>query len=222
MFLLHCIMKIAFLGIDVNRASCDPDLYFKKGTFEHSNAQHLDKTAQNIADFIDDARDFVESVGWAMQYADTRPGQEQDYTPEECAFHRVRPIPTEDDFLPKTRMSPYEEHKVYFDRLKEDGVDTIVLTGVYAEHCIYWTLDDLMSNGFKVIVPMDLVAAMTPHNPMYSLTDFSREAYEGKVIFTDSEKTLDMLYEDETKRKPPRERYTWNDIHQANFDTLGM
>ena len=215
-------MKIAILGVDVNRASCDPDLYFEKGTFQHTNAQHLDKTAQNIADFVDDARGHAERIAWAMQYSDTRPGQEQEYTTEECAFHRVQPIPAEDDFLPKTQMSPYEEHEAYFNKLKEEGINTIVLTGFYAEHCIYWTLENLIENGFQVIVPTDLVASMQPHHPMHAFSDFVHDAYDGKVIFADSETTLEMLHEDEPDRTLPPARYTWNDMHQASFDSLGM
>lgn len=215
-------MKIAFLAIDVIRACCDPDLYFAKGSFQHKTSQHLDTTAQNIAEFVDEARDFVDSIAWATQHSNTRPGQERDYTPEERAFHHVRPIPAEDALLPKTQMSPYEEHTAYFDKLKEDGIDTIILTGVYAEHCVYWTLADLTDNGFKVIVPTDLVASMAPHNPMYAFSDFLRDASEGKVVFTDSETVMDMLYQDEAERTPPRARYSPNDIHTASFDSLGM
>ena len=215
-------MKVAFLGIDVIRACCDPDLYFKKGSFHHTTSQHLDKAARNIADFIDEARDFVDSIGWATQYSNTRPGEEREYTREECEFHHVRPVPTEDDYLPKSQMSPYEEHKVYFDKLKEDGVDTVILTGFFAEHCVYWTLADLIDNGFKVIVPTDLVASMSPHNPMYAFSDFSRDAADGKVMFVDSTAVLDMLYEDEANRTPPPARYSWGDIHRADYDTLDM
>lgn len=215
-------MKIAVLTIDAVRACCDPDLYFEKGSFRHTTSQHLDKTARDIADFVDDARDFVARIGWVTQHSNTRPGQERDYTAEERAFHHVRPVPTEDDLLPKTQMSPYEEHKAYFDKLKEDGINTIILTGFYAEHCVYWTLADLIDNGFKVIVPTNLVASMAPHDPMHAFTDFSREAYAGKVIFANSETTLDMLYEDEPDRTPPPPRYSWDSMHNSNFDSLGM
>ncbi len=215
-------MKIAILGVDVNRASCDPGLYYNEGSFEHMNARHLDETAQRIADFVAEARGKAERIAWAMQYSDTRPGHEKEYSIMEKGFHRVVPSPDEDDFLPKTQMSPYEEHKAYFDSLKAEGIDTVVLTGFYAEHCIYWTLDDLVDNGFKVIVPADLIAGRTPHNPMHAFSDFTREVYNGNIIFADSETTLDMLYEDEPDRVLPPARYTWNDMHQANYGSLGL
>ena len=215
-------MKIGILTIDAIRACCDPELYFDKSTFHYRTSEHLDRTARNIAAFMEEARDCVDSIGWATQHCSTRPGEERSYSPEESAFHHVRPILSEDVILPKTQMSPYEEHEAYFNQLKKHGVNTIVLTGFYAEHCVYWTLSDLMDNGFKVIVPTDLTASMSPHNPMYAFTDFVYEAHDGKVIFTDSAKTLDMLFENEADRTMPPPRHTWNDIHQAGFENLGL
>ena len=65
-------MKVLVLGIDVNRASCDPTLYPELDPYQRAQSQHLDETARKIADFTADARDHA-SFAWGMQLSDSAP-----------------------------------------------------------------------------------------------------------------------------------------------------
>ncbi|MBK9584961.1 MAG: isochorismatase family protein [Alphaproteobacteria bacterium] len=209
-------MKVFVLGIDVNRASCDPTLYPELDPYQRAQSQHLDETARKIADFTADARDYA-PFAWGMQLSDTRPGHERDYTLQEAAFHRVIPFPMEDDFLPKTQMSPYPEHKPYFEAKKQAGEDTAVLLGFYAPECIYWAMNDLVKNGFRVVLPTDLVAAAHPSHPMEHFEEFMFDAGQGKIIFTNADRTLSMLQTPEDRRVLPVPLYDYNDLHQMYF-----
>jgi nicotinamidase-related amidase len=152
-----------------------------------------------------------------MQLSDTRPGHEKSYTAQEAAFHRVVPFPMEDEFLPKTRMSAYPEHAAFFEEKRAEGENTVVLMGFYAPECIYWTMNDLVKNGFRVVLPTDLVAAATPSHPMEHFEEFMFDAGQGKIIFTNADRTLSMLQTPEDRRVLPVPLYDYNDLHQMYF-----
>lgn len=209
-------MKAFVLGIDVNRASADPSLYFDKGSYDYRRSEHLDQTAQKIAEFVAEVRPHT-PIAWAMQYKDTRPGEEHDYTAEERAFHRVLPDENKDTFMHKTRMSPYVENQAYFDQMKADGYDTVVLTGFYASECIYWTMQDLVDHGFRVIVPSDLISHMEYTHPMDGFEDFMQDVYHRRVIFTDSECAEHFLKTGEEQRNLPPARFTWDDMNSMYY-----
>ena len=209
-------MKILVLGIDVNRASCDPSLYPELSIHERETSRHLDETARRIADFTADARGHA-SFAWGMQLGDTRPGHEKSYSPEEAAFHHVVPFPMEDEFLPKTQMSAYPEHAPYFEAKKAEGEGTVVLMGFYAPECIYWTMNDLVKNKFRVILPTDLVAAAHPSHPMEHFEEFMYDAARGNIIFTDARRTLDMLQTPENRRVLPAATFNFEDLNAMYF-----
>lgn len=211
-------MKVLLLGVDINRSSCDPALYFEENSREYNASLYLDETATRIADFTNEVRKDCDKVAWTLQNVATSADRDPEpMSPEERAFHRVLPFENEDAILPKTQMSAYPEHEEFFDKLKEEGVDTVVLTGFYASKCIYWTMDSLLDNGFKVIVPTDLIADSTPNHPMASFDDFMNQVYHGQLVFTDSERVAEMILAPEEDRKPPVATYTWSDINNLHY-----
>lgn len=209
-------MKTFVLGIDINRASADPSLYFDPASYEYTRSRHLDETARRIADFVAEVRPHS-PIAWAMQHKDTRPGEERDYTVEERAFHRVLPDENKDSFMNKTRMSPYQENQAFFDAKKAEGYDTVVLVGFYASECIYWTMQDLVDHGFRVVLPTDLISHMEYTHPMSGFEDFMMDAYHRRIIFTDSECAEHFLKTGEKQRNLPPPRYTWDDMNAMYY-----
>lgn len=200
------------MAIDVNRATCDPSLYYKEGSAEYMSAKHLDDTAGRIADFVEDGRDYAHRVIWTAQHVCNIPGEEQDNTYQEVMPHRVRPFPMDDEYLIKTRMSAYPEHQEVFDRLKAEGVDTIIVCGFYADKCVRETVRDLLKQGFHVLVPVDLTAEPERTHPMRAFIEedvpraerLSNYVASEQLVFTDAEHTLWMLEQPENKRQDPR------------------
>jgi nicotinamidase/pyrazinamidase len=45
---------------------------------------------------------------------------------------------------------------LFFDRLRADGVDTIIVTGVAADFCVRWAVEGLIERGFRITVPAAL------------------------------------------------------------------
>ncbi len=211
-------MKVLLLGIDITGSSCNPDLYYKKDSVDYVMAQHLDKTAARIAEFTDDVRDDCDAVAWTRQEVQIGP----DHDPIPCSaekykFHHVRPSPCEDSLLPKTQMSAVPEHQAFFKGLKDNGIDTVVLTGFYASMCVRETMDDLIDAGFNVIVPTDLVADADNKHVMRAFDDMAREVYSGQVIFSDSESVVEMMLAPAQDRMPPVSHYSFEDLNTMAY-----
>lgn len=211
-------MKAFVLGIDVNRASADPSLYFDKGSYDYLMSKHLDETASRIAEFTANARPNAHFI-WGMQTCDNNPKREvREYVNDETMFHRVLPHEGTDKFLVKTQMSPYPEHKAYFDGLKNEGYETGVLMGFYAPECIYWALHDMVFEAkFKMIVPTELIDTREGGNPMAAFEEFITPAYSGQVIFTSAENALHFLKTPEDLRRPPYPTITGQDLNNMYF-----
>ena len=44
----------------------------------------------------------------------------------------------------------------FFDRLRAEGVDEIMVIGVASDFCVRWAVDGLIERGFRITVPADL------------------------------------------------------------------
>lgn len=209
-------MKVLLLGVDVTRASCDPTLY-EMESGPHSRGDRLDRTASRIADFTDSVRIDCNAIAWTKQ--DFVTSEDHDpipVRPGENDFHHVQPEAT-DHIMPKTQMSPYPEHETYFEDLKNQGIDTVVLMGFDARNCIYWTIDSLIQNGFKVIVPEELIGDSKGVHPVDALGDYMDNIYHGQLIITSSENAAHMLHTKEEFRLPPLPTHTWADLNGLLF-----
>lgn len=210
-------MKVLLLGVDVTRASCDATVYDGIETTMFNTAGQLDQTAERIAEFTADVRHKCDAVAWTKQ--DVMTSEDSDpvpLSPEERSFHRVLPFET-DHIMSKTQMSPYPEHESYFEDLKDQGIDTVVLMGFDARNCIYWTVDSLLENDFKVIVPEELIGDSNGSHPLYAFEDYMHEVYSGKLVITNAENAADMILKDEVERTPPLPTRTWNDLNSLLF-----
>ena len=210
-------MKVLLLGVDVTRASCDASVYEDLQNTMYNTAGQLDETAQRIADFTADVRRNCDAVAWTKQDVMTFEDRDPEpLTQEEREFHHVIPMET-DHIMSKTQMSPYPEHEAYFEDLKDQGIDTVVLMGFDARNCIYWTVDSLLENDFKVIVPEELIGDSNGAHPLYAFEDYMHDVYSGKLVITNAENAADMILKDEAERTPPLPTRTWNDLNSLLF-----
>lgn len=212
-------MKAFILGMDINRATCDPELYPDDSYYTRSILQQLDETARQIADFDSEVRDHARFI-WAMQQSETTPGKERDYTPQEMAFHRVTPYPMDDDFLPKTQMSPYPEHRDFFDNLREEGYEVGLVRGFHASKCIYWGLHNLMFEAkFKMIVVPELIGEGDGTHPLNAFDSdcMIRATYNGQLIFTSRQNALHFLQTPEDMRRLPYPTITGEDLNMMHY-----
>lgn len=74
--------------------------------------------------------------------------------------------------IPKRRHSAFA-HTDLDLYLKEEGIDTVVVTGVWTNVCVRSTATDALSNAYKVITLSDGVHSKTQEMHEYGLNDLS-------------------------------------------------
>lgn len=52
------------------------------------------------------------------------------------------------------------ERDMFFTKLKDSGVDTVVIVGVAADFCVKWAADGFLARGFNVEIPRSLTAGI--------------------------------------------------------------
>lgn len=57
-------------------------------------------------------------------------------------------------------------------RLRERGVDTVILTGVLTDICVLHTAVDAYNLGYQIEVVAPAVASLTPENHQFALNQF--------------------------------------------------
>lgn len=65
----------------------------------------------------------------------------------------------------------------FFNRLKAQGIDTVVIVGVAADFCVKWAADGFLERGFKVEIPRSLTAGI-----IRDIDTMVAEDYAGKNI----------------------------------------
>ncbi len=78
----------------------------------------------------------------------------------------------EEYIIPKRRHSAFA-HTDLDLYLKEEGIDTVVLTGVWTNVCVRSTATDALANAYKVITLSDGVHSKTQEMHEYGLNDLS-------------------------------------------------
>jgi len=66
-----------------------------------------------------------------------------------------------------------QKRETFFDRLKELGVDTVVVMGVAADFCVKWAVDGLVERGFNVEIPRNLTAGIVRDIDTVLVDDFT-------------------------------------------------
>ncbi|ABR50654.1 isochorismatase hydrolase [Alkaliphilus metalliredigens QYMF] len=81
--------------------------------------------------------------------------------------------PQEDEYIVQKRRHSGFAHTDLDLYLKEEGIDTVVLTGVWTNVCVRSTATDALANAYKVITLSDGTASKTEEMHEYGLNDLS-------------------------------------------------
>ncbi len=135
--------------------------------------------AHRIAPFLDKAREAGVPVIYVCDHHDPD-DEEFKRWPPHCikgteGAKVVEPLkPKEGDrCTPKRRYSAFFETKLE-DMLKELGVKTLILTGLLTDVCVYCTALDAGQRGYEVVVPKDLVIALSEEDHHWALRQMER------------------------------------------------
>lgn len=79
----------------------------------------------------------------------------------------------EDIFVPKRYLLPFYNTELE-QRLQENDIKRIVLTGVLTDICIYHTAADAKMRGYEIIVLTDGVAALSDEDHNFALRQMQR------------------------------------------------
>lgn len=128
--------------------------------------------------------------GWLVIYlADTHAKNDKEF--EVWGEHAVKgtwgnqiidelsPLPDE-IVIPKRRFSGFFGTDLDLV-LRENGIDTIVVTGVLTNICVLYTVSDAYQRGYKVIVPEDSVASVDEEMHRFALRQM-KEVVGAQII----------------------------------------
>jgi nicotinamidase-related amidase len=73
-----------------------------------------------------------------------------------------------DELVEKNKDSGFYETELH-DRLRELGVDTVIITGMQTQICVQTTAADAFFRGYNVIVPPDAVVSARPEDQARAL-----------------------------------------------------
>ncbi|TAN34958.1 isochorismatase family protein [bacterium] len=93
----------------------------------------------------------------------------------------IEPLPSEKVLLKRVPSAFFGN--TLADELRAAGVDTIVVTGTNTSDCVRATVVDGLSHGFRVMVPRDCVADLSPMSARAALFDIDTKY--GDVVTAD-------------------------------------
>lgn len=161
------------------------------------------KMVDTVHDFVQQARSLGATIIWVID--SHRPGK-RDWELENVRYHceggtigvelapPLEPLP-EDYLFTKRRYSAFVGTDLDLI-LRDNHIDTVVLTGTKTNVCIRATAQDAFSHNYHVVVPRECVATDKPHLHEANLEDIGK--YMGKVISVDD--TLQLLAQAQAER----------------------
>lgn len=66
----------------------------------------------------------------------------------------------EDLFLNGSNIEEDHDREYFFENLKLNGINDIIVVGVAADFCVKWAIDGLVERGFNVEIPLNLTAGI--------------------------------------------------------------
>lgn len=81
----------------------------------------------------------------------------------------------EEDDLFVNGLDEDSDRNYFFDNLRLNNIDTVVVVGVAADFCVKWAVDGLIERGFSVEIPRDLTAGIIRDIDTVVSEDFSDE-----------------------------------------------
>ncbi|MBC7811277.1 MAG: cysteine hydrolase [Burkholderiales bacterium] len=174
--------KAAVLVIDVVRDFTDPN-----GKVPHADAA---KIVPVIDEFVHEARSLGALIIWVIDsHREGKPDWEllnvrahcEEGTPGVELAPPLAPEP-QDYIFTKRRYSAFMGTDLDLI-LRDNHIDTLVLTGTKTNVCIRATATDAFQNNYRVIVPRECVSTDKPHLHEANLEDIGK--YMGRVTSVD-------------------------------------
>jgi ureidoacrylate peracid hydrolase len=134
---------------------------------------------------LDVARESGSPVYWANQWLDPDDGLFQIRTPHcikgtwGAEIVPALPVPSEDYVVQKRRYSGFFQTDLDL-RLREKGIDSVIVTGVVTNICVRSTVNDAFFLGYRVVVPEECVMATSPEAQAVHLYDI--DTHYGDVV----------------------------------------
>lgn len=171
--------KTALLVVDVVRDFTDP-----AGKVPHPGAAAI---VPQIAALVQQARQHGATIIWVIDsHRPGKPDWELEHVRPHCMADTpgvelappLAPLP-EDYVITKRRYSAFVGTDLDLI-LRDNRVDTIVLTGTKTNVCIRATAQDAFELNYRVIVPRECVSTDKEHLQQANLEDIDR--YMGRVV----------------------------------------
>jgi maleamate amidohydrolase len=96
----------------------------------------------------------------------------------------VSPRPDEAVFLKAYRSAFFETG--LHDHLVSNGIDTLVLVGVWTDACIFASVIDAVRAGYKVILAEDALGTQTAGMHQVAIVNMANRLYQGMISNTDA------------------------------------
>jgi len=119
-------------------------------------------------------------------------GDYDDWKPGDDDFFVVKPA-RDDLIIKKLAMSAFVGSWILDEKLQDNGIKALLISGLYREQCVYETVKDACRKGYKVFVMEDCVGGFSHKDKR---KDFEKMREEGAIIIK-SEDVLRALAPDE-------------------------
>jgi len=146
----------AHLVVDVQKAYCDVDIVNETYGYYPLLRQYLLDVPPRIAEFSDRTRSVMKQA-WVTWH-----DMEKDATPMRPLTRETimgtlwrQPARTSDLLLTKGHMDAFDD-SILDVLLKDRGIDTLILTGVFMDQCVHATAMGGTAAGYDVYVVKDL------------------------------------------------------------------
>jgi ureidoacrylate peracid hydrolase len=142
-----------------------------------------------ISRLLEAARASGSPVYWANQWLDPDDGLFQTRTPHcikgtwGAEIVPALPVPPGDTVVHKRRYSGFFQTDLDL-RLREKGIETVIVTGVVTNICVRSTVNDAFFLGYRVVVPRQCVMATSPEAQEVHLYDI--DTHYGDVVDLDA------------------------------------
>ncbi len=156
--------KLALLVVDVQNAFCEWN-------------KSIHPMVGRLETFISEVRQFHVPIIWIkMKLRD------------EHAEEIFRLVPEADPVFLKSKENDFSTAPL-LNNLEARGINTLIISGVYASFCVFSTVHDASNAGFDVVVPFDLVADKDVFRPPFDRTCY-QNLLENKCAVVESSEIL--------------------------------
>lgn len=157
--------SLAHLAIDLQDLYCDPLHRYNtsKGRHYAARAQRAGRAADAVGSFVKEYREAMPHI-WVTHNCASIYGHSPGFAKFHLdmlareTLHHSLPVNDNDPLICKQGFSAFFNTNLH-RKLQKDGIDTLLLSGAFADVCIYDTASDAKSHGYDVYVMRNLVVS---------------------------------------------------------------